>query len=446
MPQLSLGGSFGVRRALGRREAIGRGAQADSVPCAPYPTSRARTGLESPWTHSGTTRLFLRPFSLLVLLLACAASSPLAAQSNVLVVLADDVGVDLIARYGMHSEPAATPTLDRLADEGVLFRNVWSFPTCSPARAALLSGRYPHHNGIGRVIRYLQSSVEFDPALTTWPDRLARSGYRCVALGKWHLSAAIHSASRHPRLCGFEHHFGIHGGLGPLGTRARYDRWWKWTDDLVEPRTTYVTSENVDDALEWADTHPEPWCIWLGFYSAHRPFHRPPAHLHDVDLSSSSPPREKARAMVEAMDRELGRLLASMDPRTRARTTILFLGDNGTDSAAATPPLRADRAKGSLYQGGILVPMILSGAGVARRARGREARGLVDVVDIYPTILDIAGLPELDHGLDGVSFAKLLHNPARRSEREFSYSEVLERNVRPGAPARVERNAARDRR
>jgi len=131
-------------------------------------------------------------------------------------------------------------------------------------------------------------------------------------------------------------------------------------------RTTALT----DKAIEWTSAQNDPWFLWLAYNAPHAPFHLPPQDLHTAgnlptDKNSIDANRlSYYNAMLEAMDSELGRLLSSMTESVRNNTVILFVGDNGTPSSIARPVYGGQRAKGSIYQGGTNVPLIISGKGV----------------------------------------------------------------------------------
>ncbi|MEK9662926.1 MAG: sulfatase-like hydrolase/transferase [Alphaproteobacteria bacterium] len=131
-------------------------------------------------------------------------------------------------------------------------------------------------------------------------------------------------------------------------------------------------------------------------------------------------PRPYYLAALEALDHELGRLLAALDTKTRANTVIIFIGDNGTPSRVVQPPYSRQTAKGSLYPGGIHVPMVIAGKGVERR--GERESALVDTTDLFATIANLAGVARAP-GSDSVSFVSLLAG-TRSSGRNFAYADL----------------------
>ena len=167
-------------------------------------------------------------------------------------------------------------------------------------------------------------------------------------------------------------------------------------------------------------------CV-VSFHAPHEPFHAPPDELHSVDLTGAHPrtnPRPLYAAMVEAMDTELGRLLADMGPAFR-NTNIYFMGDNGTPKAASLPPFVPQHAKLTPYEGGINVPLIVHGPAV--RTAGAECNGLVNLTDVFATVADYSGVEAsvvADPGrpLDSISLRPYLDVPDVASLRERTYA------------------------
>jgi len=366
-----------------------------------------------------SSRLRSRTLAALLLVLVAGAAR---AQDNVLVIVIDDVGVDRIGAYREHPSPGNTPTVDQLAASGMLFRNAWVHPSCTPTRAALLTGRYPARYDLGAPL------IAADPAglplsEITIPEMLEAGTaglYTSVALGKWHL-AALSDGPRHPLDQGFAHH------RGSLGNFADYFHWSKTIDGVTDFVDAYATTDLVDDAIVQIELLTEPWFLWLAFNAAHVPFHAPPDDLHSFALSG--PPRdtpvEHMKAAVEALDTELGRLLGSIDPDVLGRTTIILVGDNGTTPEATDAPFDPEHAKATAYEGGVNVPLIVAGPRV--RAPGSESRALVAAVDLFATVADIAGvdLPAVMGGthLDSISFLPHLQDPDLPSTRSWVFTD-----------------------
>lgn len=370
------------------------------------------------------------------------ASLPVAGQAvdparpNVLLVIADDVGVGRIGAYDAHPSPARTPTLDLMAEHGLLFRNAWSHPVCSPARTAMLTGRYGYRTGIGTSIPYDVSGPIIGsggPFLLLDHEvpvsrLLARNGYRTAAIGKWHMGNSEGGGYDHPIQMGFEQH---RGAIAVGG----YYNWPKNEADssgnvqFDEPG--YVTSVNVDDALEVIDEFGgDPWFVWLALTAAHEPYPEPPLELLSAETAAavSAPDVSKEtlhKATVEALDTELGRLLGSLRPAVLANTLVVFIGDNGSPSDSlpdpAVEPFKG--AKGSLQEGGIHVPLLAAGVGIAQP--GREVEHLVGNVDLFATIVELTGSRDSPNPLDAVSLAPLMADPDAPPARRVVFSERI---------------------
>lgn len=359
--------------------------------------------------------------TLLLTLLAC---SPLASAQNVLVVLIDDLGVDMVGAYAEGVDPPPTPTLDALADEGVLFRNAWANPVCSPTRATLLTGRYGLRTGITQVTAPVGPALSYEEVLL--PELLEPAGVATAAIGKWHLSNNASGGLLAPNLHGFGHFAGLAIGIGNLLGPWNYELWPHTVNGTTRVVTQYATTQNVDDSLRFIAGEDGPWFCYLAFNAAHTPFHAPPTALHTYDLSGLDPVQDALphyQAAVQALDTELGRLLQTLEPEVRAQTTVVVVGDNGTVPQASLPPFEPSHSKGSLYEGGINVPLIVSGAGVS--APGREVQALVNTVDVYSTVLDLLQVQAPDELLlDSVSLAPYLASPLTLPQRSFAFAEL----------------------
>jgi arylsulfatase A-like enzyme len=353
--------------------------------------------------------------------------------TNVLLIVADDFGVDMFSPYAVHPSPAPTPNLTALAAEGVLFEYFYSLPSCSPTRAALLTGRMPFRHGIGKPIDHWRPEHALALDERTLPEILKDGSATPVAtsaIGKWHLGSESIGGEAHPNLQGFDW---FSGTLGNLVFGSTYFGHQKVTNGVVEASRTYVTSEQVDDALARIEAMPEPWFLYLGFNTPHTPLHAPPSSLHTQELSGDpgATPNAHYRAMVEAMDRELGRLFAGIPERVRANTTIVFLGDNGTPGNVMVAPSLPGNSKGSVYEGGVRVPMIIAGKHVD--APGTRCSNFVQAVDLFPSIIELMGA-DLAQGLgdtrpiDGISIVPYLTDPAAAPLREFAVAERFSPN------------------
>lgn len=351
----------------------------------------------------------------------------LCAQNNVLILLLDDVGVDNIGVYGEGANPPPTPNIDALARRGVLFRNAWSNPHCSPTRACIQTGRYSLRTGVG--IALCEGGGPRCPVLTldetTMPEALDRrqSGYAHAAIGKWHLSDARNGGDLGPNLAGWSHYAGLLGAHP-----SSYYNWPRTVDGVTSPSTQYATTQHVDDALAWIASGPGPWVCYLAFTAAHAPYHAPPDHLHTQSLQGLDPrvtPIPFYKAMVEAIDTEIGRLFTSLGPALLASTDVFLLGDNGTPAEVSEPPFLPSHGKKTLFEGGINVPWIVAGPSVG--GAPREESALVSAVDLFTTVLELCGVtPDVPLiKIDAISFAPLLRSPGQ-SVRSTVFAEAFQ--------------------
>ena len=391
----------------------------------------------------------LAPALALCLLVACGRDAPIPATHNVLLLIADDLGTDKLSAYAEHPDAPATPTLDALAARGVLFRNAYAPPACSPSRAAMLTGRLPRRYGLGIALRSRKDDYELPLGEVTIPEMLAESphGYSNSAVGKWHLAGlSSPSGARHPLDSGFSWYAGAFGNFrhSEFGGDETYVHWQKNRNGEIGLEETYATTDTVNDALSRIEAMPEPWFLWAAFNAPHYPLHQPPPDLYGGSLDT---PADAYAAAVEALDAEIGRLLDSIDPDLLARTTVIFVGDNGTPKAVITPPRNPEHAKLTLHEGGVNVPVIISGPDVMRP--GSETDALVHVVDILPTVAEIA---EVDPArltaadgrplrIDGRSLIPQLRDPTAPGH-EFVYQDVFAPNG-PG-PYRRDQRMLRD--
>ncbi len=380
---------------------------------------------------------------------------------NVLVILADDLGVDKVGAYAAHPEPPRTPVIDGLAAQGVLFRSAYASPSCSPTRASLLTGRYPRRTGVGEVIHTRDDLFELPLSEVLVPEMLRHSAleYTSVALGKWHLAGNDSASSlRHPLEQGFARHAGSFGNPGsasqPPEEELGYFYWEKVVDGVPGFTRTYMTTDTIDDAIAELDGLPEPWFLYVALNAPHDPFHLPPEHLHTLELDEDALPPLRYAAMVEAMDTELGRMLEAVEPGVLSRTTLVFAGDNGTHERVIRDPWDRTRSKTTLYEGGVNVPLIVTGPLVT--SPGTEVEALVHVADIFATVAEIAGVRVHPPGLvepthdvealdiDGLSLLPYLASPSHPSLRRYAWSEKFAENGQ--TPYRTDGRTLRDER
>lgn len=340
-----------------------------------------------------------------------AAAVHVKASTNVLLIIADDYGVDSQSLYNTTAGATPpTPNINALAAQGVRFTNAWACPVCSPTRACLLTGRHGFRTGVGEAVTAAAANG-LTAAEVTLPEIITtHGGIQSACFGKWHLSAGAPAAtaSAPNTIGGWPHYAGA-----TIGVLPSYTAWTKVTNGVSAASTTYATTDVVNDAVAWINartTAAHPWLAWVAFNAPHTPFHNPPASLHSYGASPATN-LLKYRAAVEAMDTEIGRLLAAVNLAT---TTVIFMGDNGTPGQVIQAPYTNAKAKDTLYDGGVRVPLIVRGPGVVNP--GRTSSAMVHAVDLFSTQLELAGVSVPSAlTLDAQSFVPVLTNQSAGS-------------------------------
>jgi arylsulfatase B len=331
------------------------------------------------------TRFVLCAFGLLAVF-TVAIPSAQAAQSakNVLLILGDDIGTDALSLFNTNRSTnvlyAPTPNIDSLAQRGVIFRNAYAYPSCSPTRCSILTGRYGFRTGLGGAI-----ADPGDPYLSPRDFTIAKAlsansqlGIRHGSVGKWHLST---NAIDPNFIGGWSHYSGF-----LAGERSTYYEWEKTVNGVNSTCTNYATSDNATDAINWISAQgTNRWFLWFAPKAAHSPFERPPNNLHTFTQTTNDPLRYKA--MIQALDTELGRVFTNLN---LAETMVVFLGDNGTPTEVVQDPYDPIHCKGTLFEGGVRVPMFIAGAGVVNT--NRETTAVVHAVDLFATMLEMMGV------------------------------------------------------
>jgi hypothetical protein len=228
-----------------------------------------------------------------------------------------------------------------------------------------------------------------------------------------------------PNMHGYDH---FAGTLGNLEDHFDHER---VVDGVLTRSTRYALTEQVDDALAWILGGSGPWLCYVAFNSIHAPLHAPPDELHGVDLTPTGDPTKDSRAMldamVEALDTEIGRLLAGLGPELDD-TTVVFLGDNGTPGQFTLAPFDPAHGKATMHEGGLQVPLIVAGPRVA--VPGAECAALVHASDVFATVAELAGVDPTDVQppgtvLDSISLVPWLEDPGRPSARDTLVAEFF---------------------
>jgi arylsulfatase A-like enzyme len=308
-------------------------------------------------------------------------------KPNIVYILVDDLGYADAGFSG--NQTIKTPNLDRLAKEGTVLDCLYGQPTCSPTRAALLTGRYPVHTGVYTVI-YHRAQWGLPLQERTLAEALREGGYETAIVGKWHLGA--HDERLLPTRRGFDHQYGHWFGEIDYFTHMRDEKHDWRRDDVSSQEEGYTTRLLADEACaQIRRKHPgKPLFLYLAFNAVHMPL-QVPAEYEEPYRHLSGEQRTYA-AMVSAMDAAVGQVVAALqETGMRENTLIVFSSDNGGFRAgeiADNHPLRA--GKGTLYEGGIRLSSFANWPG--RVPAGRHIDEPLHVVDWFPTFARLAGL------------------------------------------------------
>lgn len=333
-----------------------------------------------------------------------------AERPNVVLILADDLGWTDLACFG--SDLYETPHLDRLARDGMKFTQNYSACTvCSPTRAALLTGKYPARL---HITDWIPGQMPDNPKLlvpdwtkylpleeSTIADAFRAAGYATASIGKWHLGTEEYYPEKH----GFDINIAGTDKAAPTSYLAP----WKIPTLSEGKDGDYLTDRVGEEAVKFIEaTKDRPFFLYLPHFAVHAPVQGRP------DLLEKYQAKRKAglthtnaayAAMVESMDATVGRIRAKLDELKLAeRTIVIFTSDNGGRiPTTSNKPLRFGKA--SAYEGGVRVPLIVHWPGVT--TPGRISDTPVITMDLFPTLLEMCGLPAAAK-LDGVSLVPLL--------------------------------------
>ena len=332
-------------------------------------------------------------------------------RKNILLVVVDDLGVDRLEAFGAGDpELPATPTLDRLMDAGVAFDQTWSEPLCSPSRASILTGQQGHRYGLGTAVRYADT-VDLPRSAETLAEAL--TDHDSAFIGKWHLTAGPDGVTA-PTDQGFDMWTGSLGNLvtanSPTGAEQGYWDWERVVSGEIRQETGYATTVLADAAIEWLDGRTEPWLLVLSFHAGHAPYHAPPIELVAPDRPRPDGVPGRHSAMIEALDHELGRVLDALPEAERERTAVAWVGDNGTPDGVT-----GNIAKGTVYEAGVHVPMVVAVPGLAAGAR---TAALAHVVDLFPTLVELGSGAPSQEVLQGRSLVPCLEDPSGCAPRD----------------------------
>lgn len=370
-------------------------------------------------------------------------------RPNIICIVVDDLGWSDLGCYG--ADLHETPHIDNLAEQSLVFTQGYSAaPVCSPTRASIMTGKYPARlnftiwsEAASPAEREDQGSNAFLPPKTieslpheevTLAEKLREAGYLTIHIGKWHIGDYMHF----PETQGFDVSFAASQRGAPptffYPYRGHAFGEYRFVDDLetsnqgryfTEREGEYLTDRLTDEALKIiGDAGNRPFYMNLWYYNVHTPIE---AKEQDVQYfrEKITPEmyhqNETYAAMVRSVDENVGRILHKLrETRLDKHTIIVLISDNGGyinpyNGKVVTNNFPLRSGKGSLYEGGIRIPWIVSLPGESSGARKIDTP--VSTIDLFPTLLEMAGI-QVNTVADGVSLARLIRNETGNAVEE----------------------------
>ncbi len=331
-------------------------------------------------------------------------------QSNILVILADDLGYGDLSCYG--AKDLQTPNIDNLVAAGVRFDNFYAnCPVCSPTRAALLTGRYPDLVGVPGVIRtHITNNFGYlSPHAVLLPRLLKEAGYHTAIVGKWHLGLASPNT---PNERGFDHFAGFLGDMmDDYYTHRRHGfNYMRLNDKEIDPEghATDLFTQWAIDYINERSRSRQPFFLYLAYNAPHAPIQPAEIWLQKVRnrQANISDKRAALAALIEQMDDGIGKVLAALkDAGLSDHTLIFFTSDNGGQLNLGSSNGLLTGGKGQMYEGAIRVPTCAVWPG--RIKPGLRADRVALTMDLFPTICEVAGV-KIGHEIDGRSILPTL--------------------------------------
>ena len=384
-------------------------------------------------------------------LICHASSTPAAQKPNIVILFADDLGITDLGCYGREHGNTyhETPHIDALARQGMLFTDAYAAsPVCSPTRGSILTGKYPARI---RLTDFLPGQIQpqFKNVVTAQPEQqflppeeisfgqaLQEGGYSTWFFGKWHLGEGA------PSDFGFEQEFGAQ-----QSEANRFYPFKKKQKNIAGKEGETITDAFTAKAAEligkqrelWDDGHKNPFLIYMSYYLVHMPIKAREEGIAYFEAKKKTKQWNRAdyAAMLKILDDNVGRLMQALEDHGFAdNTVVLFYSDNGAHKCSSNYPYRG--YKGGVYEGGIKEPLIVKWP--RQIAPGSKSPELVNTPDIYPTLLQLAGLPlRPQQHMDGQSFYNALTGKSVDEEKAIFWHHPHYRDDAPSVPASVVR-------
>jgi arylsulfatase A-like enzyme len=339
-------------------------------------------------------------------------------KPNVVLIMMDDLGYGDLGSYG--APDVRTPNIDRLAREGVRLTDAYANgPVCTPTRTALMTGRYQQRYGLERALTLTDTQAILPLTGTSLPALLKANGYATALIGKWHLG---YKREYGPLAHGFDEFFGFLEGAHDYYVGGGL---YEGTTP-VQPRG-YLTDEITDRSVAFiARQRSAPFFIEVAYNAVHWPFQPPNRAPNDtadrrglrlLQLPIHSPPATRADyvQMLQRADEGVGKILAALErARLTRNTLVIFTNDNGGEWLSRNAPFF--HRKGTLWEGGIRVPLIMRWPG--ELPAGKTSGQVALTMDITASILSATGTkPPQSYRPDGIDLLPVLKGKVPSIER-----------------------------
>jgi arylsulfatase A len=329
-------------------------------------------------------------------------------KPNIIFILADDLGIGDLSCYG--SDKFRSPNIDRLAAGGTRYNHAYTAPLCGPSRSLIMTGRYAFRTGATNQ----DATGEMTPKAETFmPTYLKQAGYVTASVGKWG------QLPLGPAEFGFDEHFKFTGSGTYWNTQERGKRYLVNGEVKTLHDKEYIPDLMHTFLVDFMTRHREkPFYI---YYSM--------AHIHGEILPTpdSKPGSDNYADNIAYMDKLVGKLVSELERlKLRENTLLVFIGDNGTGSGYADVATiggkRLSGQKGSMLEGGALVPMFVNWPG--NTPAGKVSNELIDSTDFVPTFAELAGVKlPADKVIDGRSFLPQIYG-RKGNPREWIFIEL----------------------
>ena len=371
-------------------------------------------------------------------------------RPNFIIFMTDDQGYGDLSCMG--NTDFLTPHIDELADNGARFTNWYSnSPVCSPSRASLLTGRYPGNAGVRAILAGHRKATGLTPENPTIASAVRELGYQTAMVGKWHLG--LQEQSR-PNQNGFDYFYGFMAGCIDYYSHIFY---WSMADGHTNPThdlwenehelydngkyfTEMITDRAVEKIREMNEDE-KPFMMYVAYNAPHYPMHAPKKYIDRFPHLPED--RRIMAAMLSAVDDGVGQITDELKRLGIYEDTVIFFqSDNGpsresrnwmdgrSDPYYGGLPGSLKGHKFSLFEGGIRVPGIFSWPG--HIPAGQVIDEPCAAMDVFPTLLTMAGGDPGKYDLDGLDISSVLTNGAKTPHEEIFWEMEQQTAVRHG--------------